>query len=169
MCGPAVVPIAGLVISAASAVYGMVQSNKQADAQAQAAEMAMLADKEQLGLEAEQIQDKTTLEKMERERQAQREQSRIIVSASESGGLGGSFLSQLANARLQNSYDQGIIDKNRTNMLKQNQAGVKGVAAQYQSRLNEAESRRVSPFMAGLQITGAGLDAYGQYKDSKIK
>lgn len=167
MCGPAVVPAIGLVISAASTVYGMVESNKNANAQAQAAEAAYAADRKQLDLESEQINDKTTLEKMERQRQTTREQSRLIAASSEVGGLGGSFLTQLANTRLQSGYDQGIIEKDRRNMQAQNRAGVQGVAANYHSRLNSANSMKESPFMAGLKIAGSGMEAYSQYKNNK--
>ena len=169
MCGPAAIPIASLIISAAATGYSMIQSNQQAKAQEKAAEMAMQADREQLALESTQIDDRIVSEKMERQRQRMREESRIIVSASEAGGLGGSFLSQLANARLQSGYDQGIMEKNRTNMQAQNRAGVKGVLATYQSRMNEAASSRMSPFTAGLRIGGSALESYNMYQNNKSR
>ena len=167
MCGPAVVPIATLVISAVATGYDMMQQNRLASAQEAAARNAYNADMQQLELQAEQTNDEATLEKLERQRQAAREQSRIIASISEVGGLGGSFLSMMANSRLQAGYDTGIMEKNRVNAIQQNKTYQKSIGATYQSRMNEAGSRRVSPFMAGLQIAGYAANSYGQYSTNK--
>lgn len=167
MCGAGALALTTFAISAASTAMQYYESQQNAAAMEASAEAAYDADKASLDAQAEQMNDQATTEKLERQRQATREQSRIIASNSESGGLGGSFLQQMANSRLQSGYDQAIMETNRKNNIAQNTASKKAAGAKYRTRMNEAASTRMNPFMAGLQIVGAGAESYSGYKTNK--
>jgi hypothetical protein len=156
MCTVAAIPMA---LTAISTAYGIYQGNQQAEAGAAAAQMAADADMALLGERNKQINANASLETLERQRQAAREQARIRTAAGEAGALGNSTLRMLNNSMLQQGYDTGIIDTNRENAINQTAAEAEGVNAQFQSRHNEAMSNYTNPLMAGLQIgVGAGSD-----------
>lgn len=152
-------PIAMVAVSAIGTAFSMYQGNQQAEAGAEAARLAAEADMGLLGEQAKQVNASASMDTLERQRQAQREQSKILVAAGESGGLGNSTLRMLHNSMLQEGHDTGIIETNRSNAISQTDAQARGTAAQFQSRHNEAMSTYTNPLMAGLQIgTGAASD-----------
>jgi hypothetical protein len=148
-----------MALTAISTAYTMYQGNQQAQAGVAAAEAAAAADRDLLSKQAGQINASASVDKLERARQAQREQAKIRTAAGESGALGNSTLRMLNNSMLQQGHDTGIIESNRQNAIDQNQARQQATNAELQSRTNEAMSGYTNPLMAGLQIgVGAGSD-----------
>lgn len=157
MCDPA---SAMLVMSAVTAGISIQNQNAAANAEAQAAESAAVADYQQLHEQSLQIGMKGTLENVARSRQALRERSRLKVAMGEAGVQGNSPLREIANSLLQESFDKGINKTNYTNALAQTNAQSQAVYANELSRINSADSKRIGALQSILMIGSSAMSGY---------
>lgn len=156
MCGFAIPTIAMAALSMAQTLAQINQSNDVAAAERDAADKAAAADYEQLTLRQQQESEKTSLETVDRMRQGLRERAAMRVSAGEAGIAGITPIREQAVSMLSQAWDTGIIAENRNNQLESINAQRDEVRATQEGRYNVANAKTVNPFMAGLQIAGAG-------------
>jgi hypothetical protein len=149
-----------LVMSAVTAGISIQNQNAAANAEAQAAESAAVADYQQLHEQSLQIGMKGTLENVARSRQALRERSRLKVAMGEAGVQGNSPLREIANSLLQESFDKGINKTNYTNALAQTNAQSQAVYANELSRINSADSKRIGALQSILMIGSSAMSGY---------
>lgn len=167
MCNPLAIGLTMGVMSAANSALEINNANQAASAGTEAANKAALYDYQLSDIQQQQQNEKTTLEKMERMRQAQREESKIRVAAGESGVGGNSPLRQLADSILQNYYDLGILDASQSNTELQNIAQKKSIEAEAQSRINQYKAQYTNPLMSALKIGMSGVSGYGLGRSMK--
>lgn len=134
--------------------------NAMAEAQAEAAVNAAIADYNTLQEQQREINQQSNLEQIERQKQAMRERSRLIVAMSEAGISGNSPMREIANSFQQESYDIGIIKENKENQLYGNRKQQEAVHANAKSRVNAAKSNMISPALAALQIGSGAVSGY---------
>lgn len=154
-------PIAMAAMYGIQAISSINAQNRMAQAEAEAASQAALADYNTLVEQQRQINQQTSLEKVERYRQAMRERSRLLVALGEAGVDGFTPGRELANAYLQTSYDVGIMEENRQNRMSQNLLEMGSVSATARSRANVARSKYISPLYGALMIGSAATQGYG--------
>jgi hypothetical protein len=136
-----------------------------ANAASQQATMLEEAEMNQLKALEEQIaqvEDKTELEKLQRQRQALREKAKIRVASSEAGVMGNSVFRQIAAAMINSSMDMGVVDVNAANQKAQ--IGRQMEATMINTKRQKANiyssvPDKPNPFFAGLNIAGSGLSA----------
>lgn len=157
MCNPIVM----------AAMYGIQtitsisSQNKQAKMEVQAAEDAAQADYNILVEQQRQVNQKASLEKAERQRQALRERGRLRVALGEAGIDGVSPGREMANAFLQEAYDKAIIEENRENQGSQNLQERFSVGTNAKSRINAANSKRIGGLNGALMIGSSAVSGYG--------
>lgn len=119
------------ITAAASTAMSISAANKQAKAQADAAEANLKQQVDQEQLRQEQINEKAQVEKATRRRQALREQAKIRVAAGEAGALGGSTAErQDINAWQQYGFDVSMTEQNRLNSIQQSEYAKSAYATQ---------------------------------------
>jgi hypothetical protein len=162
MCVPVAMAVAGATaaLSMATTAYGINQQNKAAGQAMEAAETAAQNDYMLLDMKQHQMNDKATLEKFDRGRQALRERAMVTVASGEAGIGGSSVLQQIGDTFMQQEYDTDIMEGNRLNAANQNMAERQGVFADASSRYNEAKSNVSSPFASILKIGSAGVSGF---------
>jgi len=169
MCNPALAVMAITTIaSVATGVTSYVQSENVADAEKKAAEGAAASDYQQATLQQDQINAAAGQDMTERLRQSLKERAAIRVSAGEAGlTTGREELASYQSA----SKDVAIMEANRSSGVEQTQVEKQAIFANAQGRINTAQSRVPSPFMAGLQIStsaaAAGAQGYAAGKGLK--
>jgi hypothetical protein len=136
MCEPTTLMLA------ASAIASVVGTAQAATAQ----QSALTASTNQ---QYKQINDQAAQEQSQHAIQTNAEQAKIRVAAGESGVGGASVAAQMMDVLFQQSYDTGLINKNRSNALE---------AAQTGSQAKMAEIKQPDYLGAGLQIAGAYSD-----------
>lgn len=149
------------VVQAASTTLSIVGQNQAASAEADAARNATIADYNTLQEQERQVNNQSTLERMERMRQAQRERARLRVAMGESGLDGVSPLREINNSFLQESYDIGVMQENKENKIHMNTLQKESAYATGRGRYNAAKSRMVNPLLGALMIGGSGIEGYG--------
>lgn len=161
MCGPLAVPIALAAGSMLLKGTEIAQTNQYAGKVASNAVDAARNQYDALSLKQSQINSKSALEKFERERQALREQSKLLVASGEAGILGGvSPARAIVVSQEQAGFDEGILEANRANAIQQTVIEGNSIYTATQGRLNQARSMAVNPFMAALQIGTAGAKGW---------
>ncbi len=160
MCDPISMGMTLAGIQGVKTIAEISQQNKLAAAEGQAAANAALMDYQQLAERQTQLNQSAQLEQSERVLQAMRERSRIRVALGEAGVVGNSPLREFATNYITQQKDTGIMQTNLENRLAQTEAEKRKVQADAASRINHAKSLAVNPFMATLQIAGAGLTGY---------
>lgn len=161
MCNPIAV---GAVFAAVSAVGKGVELGKQNEAagkMARSANESLQMQYEALAKRERQVNDKASMDKLARSRQALREQSKLRVAMGEAGIMGGASPVRLLNdAMVQSTFDKGIIDQNKENRIDQIQYQKKQAYSQANARIARAESMVSSPLMSTLSIGMAGLKGF---------
>ena len=112
-----------------------------------------------------QAKQSTVLQIFERQRQALRDQSRILVSAGEAGVGGNSLLRTLASQEWDASYDIGIHKANLENQAYMTSQHARAVAANKDSRVSTASARMANPWV-NLALSIPGM-AYSTYEINK--
>lgn len=168
MCEPIYFAAAAVAISLASGVTSYVQGKRNAEAEVDAANKAAISDYNRATLQQQQIDAAGSLDMTERLRQSLKERAAIRVSAGEAGLTTGR--EEIA-AHQSASKDLAIMEANKSGSIEQIQAEKGAILANAQSRINLANSRTPTPWMAGLQITSSaassGLGAYATAKSIK--
>ena len=145
--------IGGAALSATQSIMQIQQANSQAQAIARNTEDALGYDYNILARRQTEINKKSTMEAMERQRQGLKERAKLTVAMGEAGVSGNSPLRQINNSFLQEGYDKGIIEENRESGIRQTMDMEQQSYAIAKSRLNYAKSMTVDP-MTGLLKTG---------------
>ena len=170
MCEPTAI-LAGTmaVTSAASSAMGINAKNEQAEAMAENANEAYLADQDAFRVREDQIEDQAAQKMTERQLQTQREQAKLRVSFAEGNVLGNTPMRQLHTSLLQSGMDVGQIKENRDDSLAQNRRDLDASYSRLESRRNSAEAQMTGPLGAALQIgTSAAGGAMQGYQMGKL-
>lgn len=115
-----------------------------------------------------QAKQATDLQIFERQRQALRDQSRILVSAGEAGVGGNSLLRSLVQQEWDLAHDTGIHRTNLQNRLFHTTQQARAVTANLDSRVNTAEARMRNPWLyTALQIPSIAIGGYQTYQGIK--
>ena len=130
----------------------VMNANRTATAMGENAAYAAATDYAVLDARVRQLDDKATQDAMERQRQALRDRSRIMVAAGEAGVGGNSLLRDIHNTMVQADYDRGIIQANREVGVADTVMAKRGVYAEHQGRYNAAKSMAYNPFTSALKI-----------------
>lgn len=161
MCNPIAVGAVMAVAAVASKTAEISSTNAAAKRSAESAANSANLSYEALRGQAVQTNTKAQLESFERQRQAIREQSKLLVAAGESGVLGGvSPARAIIDSAMQGSIDVGLINENRENALDQIELKNKQVYAEADTRIKAAKASAVSPFMSFLKIGYAGAQGF---------
>ena len=161
MCDPV-----SIALTVGSALLSKVASDKQVEAQYDAAERNAELSYQQIAEQREQINQQSQLEKSERIKQGMIERAQIATISGESGALGFSSDRLIGDSFMQESMDIASMETNRSNNVRQTEWEAKRVKAGNQSSVNQAEASGQSWLSTGLQIAG---DGYNVYKNSKTK
>lgn len=171
MCEP--IAIASFALSAGSSLMAGQAQDAQAAAQSRAnynsavANNAMLvADYQQQGIKLQQEAQASQAEQHENNLEALRDKARMATSAGESGVGGASVNALLMDLTRQNANRNQTVEQNLNNTRQQ-------VAYENKANHSSAKARNASMpkpvknnwAATGLQIAGAGVSSYGQYKD----
>jgi hypothetical protein len=148
------------VVSAVGSAISIAQQNRAANDMADNANQAAARDQALISRRQTEINDKLTLDNLERARQANRDKGKVNVSAAEGGVMGNSVLRQLNDTLFQMEYDQDIYENAAVSDMAAAQDQRHAVRATQQGRVNQAKSMHTGPLMSGLQI---GSSAYGGY------
>lgn len=149
MCDPVVIPY---VITAVSAVYGTVQTGKNADRQEQAL-------RRQQKVQDEEIQASASVATQQRIAEARQERARVRAASAESGVAGISIGDLLSDVDFQAGMDTSIISQNMNNSRRASSTGLGS---------NLAGIRQADWGAAGLTIADAGAQGYEAYQGRKI-
>lgn len=115
-----------------------------------------------------QAKQATDLQIFERQRQALRDQSRIMVSAGEAGVGGNSLLRSLVHQEWDLAHDTGIHRTNLKNQVFQTTQQARAITANLDSRVNTAEARMRNPWLyTALQIPSIAVGGYQTYQGVK--
>jgi hypothetical protein len=145
MCEPATLAAITLGVSAASTVYSVDQTKKNARRQERASRDAQK-------IEEEQLLAQKSVEANERARRGREESARARAASAASGVSGLTLDDLLMDIDFQTGVDMSNINTNTFNSVRASRAGL-------QSRLNSIQ--QPDYVAAGLQIAGAGVQ-YGQ-------
>lgn len=168
MCEPTtIVMLAGLAISAASAVSQNKAQSKQAKINDKATQDAYALDQTQLAEKYRQDNDQLNQNQTERTKAALFERGKLNAAYGENGLVGASLDRILNQSDFNLGTDLSTMEANRANLTKQNMLEGRGLRNTAQARLNS--SIRPSRVDTGLKIAGAGLDAYSGYQASLKK
>jgi len=147
-----------------SAVKGFSEQsaiNKSATRDIENARLASMLDINALHSQLTQSQDAFNIQAFERQRQALRDQSRILASAGEAGVGGNSLIRAIANQHWDAGYDIGIHKTNLESREAHITNQVRGVIANKESRINTAEANMRNPWVGvGLTIPTAVANLY---------
>lgn len=157
---------ASMAMSAYSMNEQTKATNRQVDAEMANAKTAQIADQNALQEQATQIADKGRDEKLQRQREALRERSRMRVA---SGDMQGNSVDRLFNTSYFNEeFDTATIDKNVQNGLSQNLREGEKANTLATNRMRSAQSQWVSGSQASsrMLISGVqgGLQGYAMGK-----
>lgn len=161
MCGPAVVGLATLAMSAYSAKQQQKATRRNAVVNMKNAENAMIADQNALQDKSEQIASKAQDTKLQRRREALRERSRMRIA---NGGANGNSVDRLFHTSYFNeNFDNGTIQHNQENSQTQNLRDLEKVNIVGLGRIKNAQTQWKSGGGNGrLLISGVqgGLQGY---------
>lgn len=174
MCNPMIMAIGGFLVQGAQAVVGFMGEQEEynkAEAHRQQniknANSAALDQYNQTLTRITQEGDATGLQKAEAQRESRKARATASVAAGESGISGLSVDSLIADFHgREGSYIDQLNEQNEWNTT-QLQYDMKGINANAISRGNSIPEPTKPSFLgAGLRIMGAGLGAFGNYKNS---
>lgn len=160
MCGLAAAAWASLAVSALSTATQYQQGKQTAADQEAMIKAGAAKDNEQMLRQYADQQAVTMEDTSQRHREAIIEEGRLKAIGAESGLQGISNDRIVADSNNQADRDIATLQANSLRAKEQIHSG--GVAKQSQASAQMAGIRRPSSFGAGLQIAGAGLDAYAK-------
>ena len=149
MCGV----MEGLAIAGALTSYAGGQA--AASAQSDAAKANLESQYAQTAEKQKQINEQTSLESSERQRQGLIDRAESMAVAGESGALGFSSDRLMADSFMQQGTDIKSIERNRSNQAKQGDVNNKSYRAAAQSTSNTAYNNAPGYIDTGLQIAGS--------------
>lgn len=165
MCEPTT--IAMLTIAAVGAVTSHQQAQRAADATADSIEQSMQLAADTAAVQQGQINQQAADEKAQRSVEALAERGRIRAILGESGLAGNNASRIEGESYFNQGTDMASIESNRQAAIKQSQLDAQAGQAQSRTQLNSL--KRPSALGTGLQIAGAGLDAYSKSQSAKQK
>ena len=176
MCPPAAIAIATLAINAGGAVMQYMQQKQQAKAQEQANAAARLsaiqsANAQTKALHTREIQEREAAlqKKDQNDKAARRATATSVTAAGEAGVTGLSLDSLLFNVGFQRGQNESNIDFNLDNTSDQLFYQKQGVQAQSAGRIASLPIvQRPSLFATGLQIAGAGVNAFKTFQTASV-
>ncbi len=157
MCYPMAIMAVGAIVSAASTAMTIQNQNEAASQQMEAANLAAEADYQAQTAEEQQINDKSSRDRVARIRQGQRERAKLRTSASDAGVQGASVSKMQMDSFNDQGYDLDATDANAINAKGQNTRGKYKTFATAQSRINEASNNTTGGLAGGLQIASSGM------------
>lgn len=165
MCTPLALMATSLAIQTAGTIAQHQATNDAADAQEKIIKDGYEKERQQTLRQYAEQQEASMDEQSQRYRDHQIEEGRLRVIGAESGISGGTNDRILQEA--QNAYDADVsrIEGNRRRATEQ--AHSVGVSRQSHAQVQLSGVRRSSGLAAGLQIAGAGVDAYRAYDRHK--
>lgn len=159
MCEP--MTIAMLAIAAVSAVGGMAQQDKQNKAIAAQTESANNA----LTLQQQQDNRRAAQEQAHRATQGAVERGAQSAAASEGNFIGNSTNSLFKESMFNEGSDLTALETNRSNRSEQIQREKEAGTMKSKSQMVSSGAMYTK---AGLQIAGAGIDAYSSSAKAKV-
>lgn len=164
MCYPALI---GLAISAVSAGVSYSEGNKSAKRQ----EQAMQSSAEMENIQTSQLYEQQNQAAMDESSQRHiewlRELGRMKTAGAETGLMGATENRLERESEATAQRDIATIEANR--LKSGQQAGSQAVAGNRRIKADMAGIKRPSLVGTGLQIAGAGVSAYSDYKKSQAK
>lgn len=167
MCDPVSLAASSFAIGAAGAVskYAAGQQDAAAQLSYQAqerynAEVARNYEYDQINARQVQEADAAAQSKFDNAIRAQQAVATADASAADNGIEGNSVESVARNFYRQQGRIDASTDKNTQMQIQQLEAEKKGAQARYQQRTNFPEVRQPSMLGLGLEIAGAGVNAY---------
>lgn len=148
MCEAATI---GYVIAAVGAVYGAVQTEKNADRQEDAL-------RKQQKVQEEEIMDSASVATQQRIAEARQERARVRAASAESGVAGISIGDLLSDVDFQAGMDTSIISQNARNARRASQTGLRSSIAGIQQADWAA---------AGLTVADNAVQGYDAYRAAR--
>lgn len=148
MCEAATI---GYAIAAVGAVYGAVQTERNADRQEEAL-------KRQQKVQDEEIQMSASVETQKRIAQARQERARVRAASAESGVAGISIGDLLADVDFQSGMDTSLIAQNMRNARRASSTAL---------RSNIAGITQADWVGAGLTVADNSVQGYSAYQNSR--
>ena len=161
MCG---VAIASLAIAAVSAVVSYSQSQDAAEAQVHNTEVGYQNSANQAAA-VQQEQNQIATEQMTaRAIAARKEVATMRAAGAETGLTGNSYDKAIQESMFNAGQDLASIESNKARQTSQNAMNLRGIRASADSSIANARANSGSLLGTGLQIAGAGLSTYTDYK-----
>ncbi len=164
MCEPTTIAIAGLAISAVSAVAGQEAQRSSVNKQQDALYAQSVDDANTRGIQMNQVSEAAAQQANERNLAARQEAASFAAVSGEYGG-GVSSQRGIGVTAFNQSNDLSLIDANRNRNL--TQLGREGGAANLKYQAQLASLNQPSTLGTGLQIAGAATNAYATYDANK--
>ena len=125
----------------------------------------MLEQARQLSIREEQERSAASDRIMTSNIEAAKAKAKMIVSAGESGVAGGSIAQLLNDVERTRLNNEGTINRNMKAIAQQGAVDREGLLTQAEGRINSvSQGSKPSLLATGLQIGGAALENYGQYR-----
>lgn len=129
------------------------------------AQRSMLEQARQLSIREEQERSAASDRIMTSNIEAAKAKAKMIVSAGESGVAGGSIAQLLNDVERTRLNNEGTINRNMKAIAQQGAVDREGLLTQAEGRINSvSQGSKPSLLATGLQIGGAALENYGQYR-----
>ena len=163
MCAPPLL-IATFAVSALSAVSAYSQAQDSAEAQVRNTEVGYQNSANQAA-EVQQEQNQIATEQMTaRAIAARKEVATMRAAGAETGLTGNSYDKAIQESMFNAGQDMASIENNKARQTSQNTMNLRGIRASADSSIANARANSGSLLGTGLQIAGAGLSAYTDYK-----
>jgi len=177
MCGVTEAAIAGLIISAGSAAYSFDQQNKNAQYQNELNEYnnklsaRNLADNMNTLAYNQNAERDAAVEQLWRDDlEARRAEARARVAAGESGVAGQTIESVMREIKAQQAMYASSVNQNLDRINDSMDGERRQIWNNYLSEIgNRTPGIKGSKMALGLQIAGAGLQAYNGYQEGKFR
>lgn len=158
------VAIATLAIAAISAVSAYSQAQDSAEAQVRNTEVGYQNSANQAA-EVQQEQNQIATEQMTaRAIAARKEVAAMRAAGAETGLTGNSYDKAIQESMFNAGQDMASIENNKARQTSQNTMNLRGIRASADSSIANARANSGSLLGTGLQIAGAGLSGYTDYK-----
>ena len=149
------------ILSAVMTTYSTIQS---ANAQNDALEAQYRQKEKEVKVEQDQIAEQTALDKFDVTREALRARAAARVSSAEAGVLGNAFSRLMTEADMDELIELGKLDIKHDNTVERGQIELEGMKVK-----GNTEAASVNLIGSGIQIAGAGVNAYTQAGGFKRK
>lgn len=161
MCDPVSI---GLGLSVLSAGVSYKQQSDAADAQTHNIEVGYQNSANQAA-EVQQEQSQIATEQMTaRAIAARKEVATMRAAGAETGLTGNSYDKAIQESMFNAGQDMASIESNKARQTSQNAMNLRGIRAGADSSIANAKANGGSLLGTGLQIAGAGLNTYNNYK-----